>query len=298
MSALQDADVFCDEAFAQVIARSEQEHEDAALARHLAVASSGVDRDLNRGLDGTQAANSDVQQLEALYVSCEIGANDVQMLVDTGAQTSIISQPLAEQLDLLSRLDRTMRGVASGVGQADIVGRLWGITVKLGHVEFQLDFSVLSMPRPIIILGLDLMRRFRCLVDLDKGCLVFGGHGGVQVPFVASADGHHTTSIVPHILAQGRSATALLRARDAASADIVFATVRRLLENISRHPREEKYRCLSGSSARLQREVFAHPEAVELLCSAGFEAVGPDLILPKSASLDRLHTLCTPGAFG
>ena len=38
--------------------------------------------------------------------------------------------------------------------------------------------------RPYAILGLDQMRRFKCLVDLDEGLLVFGGKGGVTEPFL------------------------------------------------------------------------------------------------------------------
>lgn len=37
---------------------------------------------------------------------------------------------------------------------------------------------------PYSILGLDQMRRFKCLVDLDRNVLIFGGRDGVSVEFL------------------------------------------------------------------------------------------------------------------
>ena len=36
----------------------------------------------------------------------------------------------------------------------------------------------------MLLLGLDQLRRFRCIIDLEQNVLVFGGAGGVQVPFL------------------------------------------------------------------------------------------------------------------
>ena len=85
----------------------------------------------------------------------------------------------------------------------------------MGHVEFRLFFLVLDNNDPFLILGkelknafprditswwhplphdivfssstspgLDQMRRFKCLVDLESNVLRFGGKEGVEVPFL------------------------------------------------------------------------------------------------------------------
>lgn len=122
-----------------------------------------------------------------VYVPCEIGDVAVEMMVDTGAQMSVISAPLAQRFGLMSHLDSSHQGVASGVGQARILGKLRGVPVKLGLVEFALDFSVLGIDEPLLMLGLDQMRRFKCIVDLEKDCLRFGGRDGVEVAFLPQA---------------------------------------------------------------------------------------------------------------
>ena len=47
----------------------------------------------------------------------------VEMMVDSGAQHSVISAPLARRLGLMNRLDRSEQGVAAGVGRAGIIGK-------------------------------------------------------------------------------------------------------------------------------------------------------------------------------
>jgi len=70
------------------------------------------------------------------------------------------------------------------VGQARILGRLRGVPVRLGAVEFSMDFSVLGVGESMLLLGIDQMRRFKCIVDLERQRLTFGGAGGVDVPFL------------------------------------------------------------------------------------------------------------------
>jgi len=121
-----------------------------------------------------------------IHVACEVAGNAVDMLVDTGATTSIISVPLARQLALLSGMDASMQGVANGVGQAQILGRLWNLPVKLGPAEFALSFDVLDMPEPLLLLGGDQLRHFKCIVDMERNRLMLGGEGGVEIPFSSS----------------------------------------------------------------------------------------------------------------
>ena len=107
--------------------------------------------------------------------------------VDSGAQCSVISAPLAQTLGLMNRLDRSEQGVASGVGRARIIGKLRSVAIYLKNVEFALDFSVLEVPDQLLLLGLDQLRRFKCIIDLERNCLIIGGAGGCQVPFLEEA---------------------------------------------------------------------------------------------------------------
>ena len=120
---------------------------------------------------------------EMLYISGRVGSAPCDILVDTGAQFSVISTPLMRRLGLSSRLNTGVQGVAAGVGRARIIGYLPDVPIYLGQVEFLFNLTVLDITDELLILGLDQMRRFKCVVDLEKNCLTFGGAGGVDVPF-------------------------------------------------------------------------------------------------------------------
>lgn len=126
------------------------------------------------------------------YAPCIIGGSEVcvELLVDTGASMSVMSWPLAQQLGLSAQLNRRYQGVANGVGQAQIMGQIKGVPVKLGHVEFPMDFAVLDMAESLLLLGLDQMRKYKCIVDLEDDVLVFGGKGGVEVKLLPADDRH------------------------------------------------------------------------------------------------------------
>lgn len=118
-----------------------------------------------------------------IYVPCEINHRIVEMMVDTGAQTSVISRPLMEKLCIDKKLNREKQGVAAGVGTARILGRVENCPVQIGQACFNLYFAVLDIDTDMMILGIDQMRRFNCLVDLQNNQLIFGGVGGVGVDF-------------------------------------------------------------------------------------------------------------------
>ena len=119
-----------------------------------------------------------------LLVGAVLGGFGIELLVDTGAQSSILSAPLMSRLGLGAALDRSMQGVAQGVGSARIVGRCRDVPLVLGHVEFLIDMTILDVESDLAMLGLDQLRRFKCIVDLEREVLVFGGSGGVEVPFL------------------------------------------------------------------------------------------------------------------
>ena len=50
--------------------------------------------------------------------------------------------------------------------------------------EFRILFLVLQSNDPWIILGLDQMQRFKCIIDLERHVMLFGGREGVEVPFL------------------------------------------------------------------------------------------------------------------
>nr|GLL17615.1 DNA damage-inducible protein 1-like isoform X1 [Ipomoea trifida] len=107
--------------------------------------------------------------------------------VDSGAQSTIISKSCAERCGLLRLLDTRYRGIARGVGQSEILGRIHVAPIKIGSVFYPCSFLVLDSPNMEFLFGLDMLRKHQCMIDLKENVLRVGG-GEVAVPFLHEKD--------------------------------------------------------------------------------------------------------------
>lgn len=191
---------------------SEQMQNDDDLARQLQAAEDErAARRVQEDLDSDLAREEQVRQAQGdaraeevagtprlLHVRCELpnpvnGRTShpwIPLMLDTGAQFSVLTSSLAERLGLMERLDRTAAGIAGGVGHARILGKLRGVTVRLGELDLAVDFAVLEGSQlaagNLAILGLDQLAVHHMVVDLDARVLRIGGCEGYAVRMLES----------------------------------------------------------------------------------------------------------------
>ncbi|KAL5077302.1 hypothetical protein RYX36_016286 [Vicia faba] len=122
-----------------------------------------------------------------LYVDMEVNGVPMKAFVDSGAQSTIISKTCAERLGLLRLLDQRYKGVAHGVGQTEILGRIHVAPIKIGNIFYPCSFLVLDSPNMEFLFGLDMLRKHQCIIDLKENVLRVGG-GEVSVPFLQEKD--------------------------------------------------------------------------------------------------------------
>ncbi|EGG20231.1 hypothetical protein DFA_07352 [Cavenderia fasciculata] len=122
-----------------------------------------------------------------LYIDTTINNIPIKTFVDTGAQQSIMTAKCAERCGLMRLLDKRFHGVAKGVGTAKILGRVHAANIKIGNSNFSIALSILDNPSQDteFILGLDMLKRHQCMVNLKKDCLEIGEE---HVPFLAEKD--------------------------------------------------------------------------------------------------------------
>ncbi|XP_041987613.1 protein DDI1 homolog 2 [Aricia agestis] len=122
-----------------------------------------------------------------LYINCHVNGFPVKAFIDSGAQTTIMSAACAERCNIMRLVDTRWAGIAKGVGVQRIIGRIHMVQMRIEKDFLTTSFSVLEEQPMDMLLGLDMLKRHQCNIDLKRNCLVIGTTG-TETPFLPEAE--------------------------------------------------------------------------------------------------------------
>lgn len=146
-----------------------------------------------------------------LYIEAKINNNPLQAFVDSGAQMTIMSKKCADRCGILHLVDTRFAGMAVGVGTGKILGRIHIVQLQIGDCYFPCSVTIMddatlptgggsnkdgddddgaAKPKDMdFLLGLDCLKRFKCMIDLGDGTLKFRlGDSIMETPFLHEKD--------------------------------------------------------------------------------------------------------------
>mmetsp|Transcript_8939 Transcript_8939/g.25500 ORF Transcript_8939/g.25500 Transcript_8939/m.25500 type:complete len:340 (-) Transcript_8939:127-1146(-) len=167
--ALLEADPFDPEAQARIASMIKQEN---------------VNENLNNAMENSPELFGNVIML---YVNMEVNAIPLKAFIDSGAQMTIMSKSCAQKCNLLHLLDERWQGIAKGVGQSKILGRIHSAPVKVGDKHLPCAITVLEQDGMEFLFGLDNLRRYQCSINLQSNNLEFPSLD-VAVPFLSEGE--------------------------------------------------------------------------------------------------------------
>ncbi|KAJ1981493.1 DNA damage-inducible protein 1 [Dimargaris verticillata] len=148
-------------------------------------------------------------QVPMLYIRCEINKFEAKAFIDTGAQSSIMSAKFADASNLMHLVDERFVGVAKGVGETKIIGRIHGTELVVAGGQIMCSFNVLSELDVDMIIGLDILRRHQATIDLARDVLVISG---IEAPFLKEHEINKLSSASLAKASAAASSTAAVRA--------------------------------------------------------------------------------------
>ncbi|EZG57180.1 aspartyl protease [Gregarina niphandrodes] len=121
-----------------------------------------------------------------LYVRILVNKVPLHAFVDSGAQASIMSKRAAARCNLSHLIDCRYQGIARGVGEAKIEGRVHKAEIEAAGVLVDAAFTIIDHDSPDLLFGLDLLLRHQCQIDLKKHCLRIADV--VELPFLSEGE--------------------------------------------------------------------------------------------------------------
>ncbi|RWS14203.1 hypothetical protein B4U79_17311 [Dinothrombium tinctorium] len=112
----------------------------------------------------------DIVNQRNVFVDAKINEIQVQVMIDSGAESSMMSRKAASHLRLFKYTDLRKSRISSGLGPVVVIGKIPPVPIEFdSHTILFMPFDVLyGVEFELIILGSDFLTWYGCQIDFDS----------------------------------------------------------------------------------------------------------------------------------
>jgi len=177
------------------------------------------------------------------------------MVIDSGAQSNVMSHILAKQLNL--KIDTRNSGIASGIGTSKIFGTV-DCRVNINDAPYYVQFQVIEVndhaSRYLVLLGLSFMYENECKISFKHKNININGD---IIPFIDDNESFSTPIKIESAIQKEYRKLNLELGQ--------YIILKKIINNIINNPNENKYKCIHKNSATFKNNLSQHIDFMKLL---------------------------------
>ena len=126
--------------------------------------------------DAKKANEGCFDSSKSLTISCRINGCSANAIIDTGAEVTAMSAKVAQDCGLFELIDTRLKIKCRSVveGTQNTLGRIHFATIEMGEVKIPSSVFVFQKLPGDFLIGLDVLRRFKCVLDLKQRTMAMG----------------------------------------------------------------------------------------------------------------------------
>lgn len=206
-----------------------------------------------------------------VYMKAEYNDIAFKVMIDSGAQTSVMSKYMADFLGMGHLIDTRMAGVAKGVGTTKILGCIYGCNIKINDNMFvPINIKILDndFDKHLVLLGLDFLYSHGCVFDFKNRSLKINEQ---TVQFMNEIEVNEYKDPFnirkENIKKQFNEMISKIPFSQKAN---VIEMLKKIINNIINNPNDEKYKSINTESSTFKESLAKYQECIAFMKKIGF----------------------------
>ncbi|XP_060119135.1 nuclear receptor-interacting protein 3 isoform X2 [Heteronotia binoei] len=142
------------------------------------------------------------EQEDLILVCCQCSGKELQVVIDTGCQSNIISSACLERLGLKEHVQfyKPEDEKILLPHNMKVIGHIEHLALTIGNIPVDCSAVVTEDNEKHFTLGLQTLKSLKCVINMEKHHLVLGKSDREEIPFVGNVSSHEENYFLGHIL--------------------------------------------------------------------------------------------------